>query len=184
VVFETDQRVGREIDDIGVDHDISDETALAGIGGDVDEADARESFALGGHVVVAKELIATAHCQHDGAIRDRALERRLLVLDEVFVDQRLLAVLAAAEEKHVDLVHVPGGATPELDEAGFEVAPLGALEQGEDVAAVAVDVHEVGIEPTDREQFLVVGHSWFYVSQYGFAQPRLTSSALRSSMAV
>jgi hypothetical protein len=159
VVFETDERCGHEVDDVGVDHHVADEAALAGFGGDVDEADARESLALGCRVVMAEELVAAAHGQHDSAGGHRALQRRLLVLDQVFVDQRLLAVLSAAEEEHVDLVHMPGGAAPELDESGFEVSPLRTLEQRENVAAVAVDVHEVGIEPTDREPFLVSGHA-------------------------
>ena len=106
------------------------------------------------------------------------------MLEQVFVDERLLAVLAATEEEDVDLLHLLGGAAPELDKARVVVAPLGALEQGEDVAPIAVDVHQVGVEPADCERFPVLGHFECYVSQYGLAQPRLTSSARRSSMAV
>ena len=107
---------------------------------------------------MAEELVAAAHGEHAGAGRDRALEGRLLVFEEVFVHERLLAILAAAEEKDIDLIHAFGRAPPELDEPCLEVAPLGALEQGEDVAAIAVDVHEVGIQPADRERLLVPCH--------------------------
>src|SRR2546421_6755853 len=99
----------------------------------------------------------------------------MLELAQVVVDQCLLAVLAASEKKDVDLIHLVGRASAQLDDARVEAVPLGAPEQREDVAAVAVDVHQVGVEPADGE---------LHVSQYGDAHPRLTSSALRSSIAV
>src|SRR2546426_391179 len=68
-------------------------------------------------------------------------------------------------------------ASAQFHHARLESVPLRALEQREDVAPITVDVHEVGVEPADR-QFLC------HVSQYGDAHPRLTSSALRSSIAV
>jgi hypothetical protein len=89
------------------------------------------------------------------------------VLDEVLVDQGLLFVLAATEEEDVNLVHPFGCAALELDQTRVVVAPLGALEQREDIAAVAVDVHEVGVEPADGELLLVGCHLvvCLYVSQ-------------------
>jgi len=66
-------------------------------------------------------------------------------------------------------------AAGELPELRLESVPLRALEQREDVASVAVDVHQVGVEPADGEPLVRGAH----VSQYGCAHPRLTSSAPR-----
>src|SRR5436189_6381653 len=84
-------------------------------------------------------------------------------------------MLAATNEKDVDVRHGVGGAPAQLDEPRFMPMPLRPPQQREDVAAVAIDVHEIRVEPTDRQ---------LHVSQYGCAHPRLTSSALRSSIAV
>src|SRR5260370_374447 len=141
---------------------VAHESAFPGPGPPVDGADAGEPLAVGGRVVVAKEVVAATHGEHAGAACDRALECGLLGLDEVFVHERLLAILAAAEKEDIDVVHALGGAAPQLDESGVEVAPFGSLEQREDVAAIPVDVHEVGVQPTDGERF--PGHC-DYVSQ-------------------
>jgi hypothetical protein len=141
VVFEADQRRGLEVDHVGVDHDIADESFLAGLRSHVNEADAGEALAVRGLVVVAQELIAAADREHDRARPDRSFQRWLLVLDQVFIDEGLLPVLAATEKEDVDLVHSLGVSAAELQEACVVVAPLRALEEREDVAAVAVDVH-------------------------------------------
>ena len=84
---------------------------------------------------------------------------------------------AATQMDDIDVAHLACGAPSKLDDSRLITVPLGPSEQGEDVAAVAVDVHQVGVQPPDGE---VQRH----VSQYGVAHPRLTSSALRSSIAV
>ena len=151
VIFETHQRFRVECFDFGLDDDVADEPLLARLSAHVDHADARESLAIGGLVVAPQELIAAAHGEDDGAVFYSLFERWLLELEKVLVDERLLAVLTASEKEDVDLVHLLGRPAPELDEPGLEAAPFGALQEREDVAAVAVDVHEVGIEPPDRE---------------------------------
>jgi len=156
VVFETDERLGVERFDLGVDDDVADEALLAGLRAYVDHSDAGKFFALGGLVVVAEQLVAAAHREDHRPVVHRLLEWRLLELEQIFVDERLLAVLAAAEKEDVDLLHPLDGAAAELDQFGVEASPLGALEQREDVAAVAVDVHQVGVEPADGEGFFHV----------------------------
>src|SRR5579864_1643238 len=151
VVLETDERARLELRDLRFDDDVADESLLARFGPDVDEADAREPLALGGLVVMAQQLVAAADGEHLRAVLHRLLQGRLLELEQVLVDERLLTVLAAAEEEGVDLVHVLDGPPAELEQFRFVVAPLRALEQREDVAAVAVDVHQVGVEPADGE---------------------------------
>src|SRR6266851_188333 len=152
VILEADEGLWVKVGHVGVDDHIANESALAGLGANVDEADAGEALAVSGQVVVAEELVAATHGQHAGAACYRALEWGLLGLDEVFVYQRLLAILAAAEEEDIDVLHALGGAAPQLDQPGVEVAPFGSLEQREDVAAIPVDVHEVGVQPTDCER--------------------------------
>src|SRR5260370_5471439 len=158
VVLETNEGGWPDVDQRGIDDHVSDEPALACLGADVDEADARKSLAVPGLVVMAEKLVAATHGEHAGARGDRPLERGLLEFEQILIDERLLPVLPAAEEEHVDLVHTPGRAPPGLDETSFEVAPLRALEQGEDVAPIAVHVHQVGVQPTDLERLPLPGH--------------------------
>src|ERR1700687_4121064 len=153
MVLEADEGRRLEVGQVGIHDHVADEAPLAGLGAHVDEADAREPLAIGGLVVVAEQLIAATNSEHARAVGHRAREWSLLVLEEVVVHERLLAILAAPEEEHVDLVHALGGSPPELDEARIVVAPFGALEQRKDVAPIAVDVHEVGVQPTDGERF-------------------------------
>jgi len=141
VVFESDQRPGRDVLDLGVDDDVADEALLAGLSPYVDHADAGESLAFGGLVVVTKKLVAAADRKHRRTCVNRTLEWRLLVLEQVFVNESLLAVLPAAEEEDVDVFHVLSRSSWQLDEPGVVIAPLRALQQREDVASVAVDVH-------------------------------------------
>src|SRR5438067_1065125 len=180
VVLETDEGARLQSFDVRLDHDVSDEALLAGFCFDVDEADAVISLAVGGLVVVAEQLVAAADGEDLGAVLGCLLEVVALVLDEVVVDERLLAVLATAEEEDVDVGEVVGPAALNFFQFWYQAAPFRSFEQREDVAAVAVDVHQVGVEPADRELLWFAAH----VSQYGCAQPRLTSSALRSSIAV
>src|SRR5260370_11183179 len=122
VILEADQGLWVETGQVGVDDHVADESALAGFGAHVDEADAGEPLAVGGLVVVAKELVAATHGEHAGAACHRALECGLLGLDEVFVHERLLAILAAAEKEDIDVVHALCGAAPQLAETGLQVA--------------------------------------------------------------
>src|SRR5207247_7662662 len=179
VVLETDERArGQAFDARQHDH-VADEALLPRLRGHIDESDAVETLAVRGLVVVAEELVAPAHGEDLRAAADRVLQRLLLELLEVVVDQGLLAVLPAAEEEDVDVVHADDRSALQLHDPGLQPSPLGAAEQGEDVAAVAVDVHQVRVEPADGEPL-----GGAHVSQYGCAHPRLTSSARRSSIAV
>jgi hypothetical protein len=130
VVLEPDEGGWREVGEVvgfGVDDHVADEAFFSGFGFHVDHADAREALTLGGLVVVAQELVAAAYREHRRAGVHRPFKRWLLVLEEVFVHQGLLAVLAAAKEENVDVLHSVGGASTELYEPRVVVAPLGAL---------------------------------------------------------
>src|SRR5260370_165508 len=54
VILEADQGLWVEIGQVGVDDHVADESALAGLGAHVDEAEAGEPLAVAGLVVVAK----------------------------------------------------------------------------------------------------------------------------------
>src|SRR5438477_604325 len=107
VVLETDEARRGECVDLGPDDDVADEALLARLRCDVDHADAIEFLAVRRLVVVAEELVAAAHREHLRAILfDGSLQRLVFELPEVVVDEGLLAVLAAAEEEDVDVVHL------------------------------------------------------------------------------
>jgi len=73
VVFKTHQRAGREVLQVGLHDNVADEALLPSLGPDVDQADAVEAFAVGGLVVVAEQLVATANREDLGAVPNRAL---------------------------------------------------------------------------------------------------------------
>src|ERR1700737_5613805 len=106
VVFETDKATGLELGDVGLDDHVADEALVPRFGFHVDEADARIAFSVRRLVIVAEKLISAAHREYLRSLCHRTLERRLLELEQVFVDQRLLLILAAAEKEDVDLFHL------------------------------------------------------------------------------
>src|SRR4029077_13261086 len=141
VILETHQGGRLEVRQVGVDDHVADEATLAGFGAHVDHADAGEPGAIAGLVVVTEQLVAATDGEHARAPGHRALEWSLFGLQQVFVDERLLAVLAAAEKEDIDVVYLIrafGGATAQLDEPRVVIAPFGALEQGDDVAAIPI----------------------------------------------
>ena len=97
-------------------------------------------------VAVTEQLVATADGKHDRAFADRGDERLALGLRHVGGDGALVAVLPAA-----DVEEVVGGRVDPIAGSGAGVgeadpAPLAAPAQEDDVAAVGVDVHLVGVE--------------------------------------
>jgi len=91
-------------------------------------------------------------------VGDGRLERLLLDLDQVVVHESLLAVLAATEEEDIHVLHSVRRAAAEVNGARVQASPFGALQQREDVAAVAVDVHQVRVKPSDREAAFLFRH--------------------------
>src|SRR5437762_3434694 len=70
---------------------------------------------------------------------------------EISADDVLPLVLAAPEEPHIGPFRVGPLADRVRPHLDFDAAPLRALPERDDVAAVSVDVHEVGIEVGDVE---------------------------------
>ena len=138
--------------EVRLDRAVADQ-ARAGLadGAEVDEADPGELLAVQ-LVRVAEQLIAAAHGQHDRTAVRRPVERLALGIGHVARDGDLVAVLAAA---HVE--EVVGVAVERLPEARrgvleAEAAPLAAGAEHRDVAAVGVDVHQLGVEREDPQR--------------------------------
>ncbi|OLB99684.1 MAG: hypothetical protein AUI15_08455 [Actinobacteria bacterium 13_2_20CM_2_66_6] len=158
VVFESDQGRRFEIFERGVHDHVADESFLACLGAHVDEPDAGKSLAFCCLVVVPEQLVAAAHRQHHRAVGDGRLQRLLLDLDQVVIHESLLTVLAATEEEDIHVFHSVRRAAAQVDGARVQATPLGSLEQRQDVAAVAVDVHQVRVQPSDCEAVLLFRH--------------------------
>ena len=140
-----------------------------------EEPDAGERRAVAVEVAAAEQLIAAADGEQRCARRGGLLDRRPFV-GEVRRDQRLLAVLAAADVEQIvlagpHLVAQRDGRHLELVAA--EARP--AVEDG-DVAAIGVDVQVVRIQVPDR--ILTCR------SQYGLTRPRSVTIRCSASIAV
>src|SRR3954454_17063191 len=150
MVLESGQHRERPVE-VQLDRDIADQ-ARAGLAdrAQVDEADAGELL-VAELIGVAQQLVAAAHREHDlagvgGAVQGVALDR-----GHVARAQGLVAVLAAADVEQVVGVGVHGVAEARGVQAESEPAPGAAPLQHEQVAAVGVDVHEVGVQRADAQ---------------------------------
>ncbi len=98
----------------------------------------------------AEQLVPAAHGQQGGAVRERLVDALALVR-EVGGDERLLAVLAAAD---VEQVVLPGSqrlAHRHGTHLQLVAAPRRTPLQHRDVAAVGVDVEVVRVEMADDD---------------------------------
>src|SRR5262249_14443695 len=84
--------------------------------------------------------------EHHGTVLDRGGERIALGLEHVGGDRSLVAVLAAAEVEEVVVGGVQSLAWARGRVGELDAPPLAAPAQEEDVAAVGVDVHLIGVE--------------------------------------
>src|SRR4051794_32962192 len=71
MVLESDQSLRGLPLQPAVEHDVSDHAPAAGLGHQVDEADAAHLVPLMAAVVVAEQLVAAADCQHAGTVVHR-----------------------------------------------------------------------------------------------------------------
>ena len=102
-------------------------------------------------VEAAEQLVAAADGEERRAALDR-LAQRVRLRREVVRDERLLAVLAAADVEEVDLAggHGVAACRSRRTSSSWPRAPRALGEHG-DVAAVGVDVQVVGIEVADAD---------------------------------
>src|ERR671912_896846 len=125
--------------------------SLPGLGVQVEDADARKLLALGRLVGVAHELVATAHPEYHAAVLHNGSQVRALGAREVFGQQRLFPVLAAAEEEEVAAGRLYPLSEANVDDLHPNAAPLATLLDGDDVSPVAVKVHHVRVQVVDGQ---------------------------------
>src|SRR5207247_9777704 len=92
VVVKTHQRAGPEVLQVGLDDNVADEALLPSLGPDVDQADAVEAFAVGGLVVMAEQVVATANREDRGGVPNRARVCLLLGLSDVVTYHGVVAI--------------------------------------------------------------------------------------------
>ena len=119
--------------------------SVAAHGVQIDQADARQR--LGAELVgVAQQLVAAADGEDDRPAGGGGMHVVALALGQIVGAELLVAVLAAA-----DVVEVGAVGIQRLVEAGrgqleADAPPLAAALEHDQVAAVGVDVHEVGVQ--------------------------------------
>jgi len=69
-----------------------------------------------------------------------------MALDEVGGDQRLPAILPAAKERDVDRAPIDIGTDPDRHQIDCHTAPGTTLRQRQNIAAVAIDIHLLGVQ--------------------------------------
>ena len=134
-----------EAGDVG--HDVTDQAPFARLGGkglQVEQAEAGQLAAVGGHVAAPQELQPGADGEHDGAVGDHAGDPGAQP-GEIGGQRLLNAVLAAAHEDEVAARRRLVAALDRVPVQG-KAAQRGAAGQRGDVAAVAVGVHRRRIE--------------------------------------
>src|SRR5262249_17123412 len=101
---------------------------------------------LAKRVGVAEQLVSAADAEHDGPARRGGVQRLALPLQHVPSTQPLVAVLAAAEVEEVVRVRIERLAEPAAGELKADATPAAAPFEHEQVAAIRVDVHQIGIQ--------------------------------------
>ena len=163
--------------ELALEEDVADHAPLAGDGVVGEKADPGQLRPRAVAVEAAEELIAAAYGQ-ECCSGLHGFDERGALGGEIGGDERLLAVLAAADVVEVVLAGPDGLAETDRPVVQLDAAPRApALEDG-DVAAVRVDVQVLGIEVPDDELHATAS------SQYGRTRPCSEAIWRRASMAV
>jgi hypothetical protein len=150
VVLEAGERPPHVRLDLALDQDVSDHAGLTGDGLERKQADARQVGAVEVAVRTAHQLVAAADGEQRRSGRNR-LAHAVRLGDEVLRDERLLAVLSAADVEQVVLARTHLLADRHGPQLELVAAPRRAPREDCDVAAVGVDVQVVGIEMSDHD---------------------------------
>jgi hypothetical protein len=148
VIFESDD-LERLSCKVHLNDRIADEPAISGHRPGIEHADAGQHVAVGEFEVLPKELVRPANGQYDDVSCDGVAKRSAGVALQIAADRDLIAILSATSEDHVITVEPTGFADAALDDVCLDSAPSAALREGDDVSAVAVDVHPGGIQVAD-----------------------------------
>ena len=137
--------------ELAFEQDVSDHAALAGEGLQREEPGALEPAAARIAIAAAEKLVAAAHGEQGGSPLDLRRQRAAL-LRQIGGDERLLAVLAAADVVEVASGRLDPVAEPDCTHLQLVPPPCCTLPQHCDVAAIRVDVQVVGIEVADDDR--------------------------------
>ena len=99
---------------------------------------------------MAEQLVAAADGRKHAAILDVGRELRALG-EQVLAHDALLAVRATADEDDVHVREARAVIDVDLPDLAANAAPLEALPQHEDVAAVSVEVQQLRVEMRDAQ---------------------------------
>lgn len=135
--------------DAALDGDVSDKARVAAIRIQVNEREALDLL-VSHEVGVAKQLVAAADGRKHAAILDVGRELRALG-EQVLAHDALLAVRATADEDDVHVREARAVIDVDLPDLAADAAPLQALPQHEDVAAVSVEVQQLRVEMRDAQ---------------------------------
>jgi len=144
VILETNEHAFRRLGD-----EISDETLLPRLCVHVEYTEPGDRRAGLGAVLGPEQLVAAAHQERCGTPVHRGRHGFAVLALEIGADDVLPLVLTAAEEEQVGprwIERHPCGVRADLD---ADVAPASTLRERDDVAAIAVDAHEIGVEVRD-----------------------------------
>ena len=117
---------------------------------EVEDADAGNDASLVVDVAVAEELEPSTNGE-DGHIRFNGIADGRAFFDEVIGDAALFAVLAAADEEEVEHGGIEGVTDRDVLDGAFDIPGATSVLEGDDVAAVAVDVHDIRVEMRDAD---------------------------------
>ena len=141
-----------------------------------EEADAGHERAVPAAVAATEELVPAAHREQRRTRAHGVLDRRPF-RREIRRDERLLAILAAADVVEIVCARLDRVTDPERVNRERVAVKLGAPREHRDVPAVGVDVQVVRIEMSDTQPHRGV-------SQYAGTTPRSVRIPRRASMAV
>ena len=178
-------------DALGLGEHVADAALGAGRGrdgGDVEQPRARQLLAARGAVARPEQLEAAADREERGA-PGLPLPQPPGVALQVGRDAPLLAILSPADQHEVGFVRQRAAELDALDLAA-EAVRLAAGAQRDHVAAVGVDVHQLGVEPDGADRILAAAHAGDSAprgsaarsaAQYG-AAPASAAAASRSAI--
>ena len=150
MVLEACERPTAPRHELAVEQHVPDHPLLAGDGLVREETDAGHRVAVAAEVTTAEQLVAAADREQRRAVRNGRLDR-VSLRDEIGRDQRLFAVLAAADVVEVVLAGRELRRPPRAPSLELVPAERCPPPKDGDVAAVGVDVQVLRVQVSDAD---------------------------------
>ena len=130
---------------------IADHAFLCADRAEVERTDKIAALAVEGLVSMAHHLVAAADREKHDAVARRRADLSVAAAVEVVEQDLLLKILAAADKDDVIARERGRRAEGHLGHLGAEAAPDKALLHTADVAAIAVEIQDIGIQMADLQ---------------------------------